>query len=61
MSNFDKEYSTQFKEEFFYLREKGIRYTYAYTDDNGITTWKYKKTVELFAALLDFYSKVYYK
>lgn len=59
---FDKEYATQFKEEMMYLKECGIPYTWVLKDENtGISTWKYKKTVELFSALSKFYETIYYK
>jgi hypothetical protein len=59
MLKFDKEYSTQFRKEVEFLHEKGIRYEFV-KDVGGITTYKYKKTVELFAALAEFYSTIYY-
>jgi len=59
MLKFDKEYSTQFRKEVEFLHEKGIRYEFV-KDVNGITTYKYKKTVELFSALAEFYSTIYY-
>lgn len=52
---YDKEYSTQFPDEFQYLRSRGIRYTFVKTSPDGITTWKYKKTPELFEELKNFY------
>jgi hypothetical protein len=59
MLKFDKEYSTQFRKEVEFLHEKGIRYEFV-KDVSGITTYKYKKTVELFSALAEFYSTIYY-
>lgn len=59
MLKFDKEYSTQFRKEVEFLHEKGIRYEFV-KDVGGITTYKYKKTVELFSALAEFYSTIYY-
>lgn len=59
---FDKEYTTQFFEEMIYLKHCGIPYTWVIKDeDTGISMWKYKKTVELFTALAEFYKTVYYK
>lgn len=55
MKKFDKEYSTQYTLEMKYLLEKGIRYTFV-KDIDGITTYKYEKTPELFRALETFYS-----
>lgn len=52
---YDKEYSTQYIPEMKYLLEKGIKYTFV-KQINGITTYKYTKTPELFMELLVFYS-----
>lgn len=57
---FDKEYQTQFLAEKNYLEEHGIPYEFVKTVD-GISTYKYKKTVELFKCLYEFYQTVYYK
>ena len=55
-NNFDKEYSTQYVEEMKWLKERGIYYTFVkYV--NGITTYKYKKTSQLFQALALFYKE----
>jgi len=43
-----------------YLLNNGIRYTFVKTE-NGITIWKYKKNMELFSSLSDFYKEVYSK
>lgn len=37
------------------MTEKGIRYTFV-KKVNGLITYKYKKTKELFEALAEFYS-----
>lgn len=50
----DKEYSTQYTPEMKYLQLKGINYSFV-KEVNGITTYKYTKTSELFKALMDFY------
>ena len=55
VKKFDKEYSTQYTPEMKYLSDKGIRYTFV-KDVNGVTTYKYTKTPELFKALMAFYS-----
>lgn len=55
VKKFDKEYSTQYTPEMKYLSDKGIRYTFV-KDVNGVTTYKYTKTPELFKALMTFYS-----
>jgi hypothetical protein len=51
---YDKEYSTQFLKEVEFLSSKGIRYTFVKSND-GISTYKYEKTQELFEALAFFY------
>lgn len=51
---FDSEYSTQWRDEVLYLRDKGIRYEFV-KNINGIPTYKYTKTSELFSALMSFY------
>ena len=56
----DHEYSCVWFEECDYLIKHGIRYTFVKEID-GITTWKFKKTEELFRNLADFYSDVYSK
>lgn len=52
---FDMEYSTQVKSEMEYLKSCGIKYTFV-KRLNGIPTYKYKKTEQLFDAL-----RLYYK
>lgn len=54
---FDKEYATQWREEVKYLRENNIRYTFV-KEINGIDTYKYAKTPELFKALVSFYTSM---
>lgn len=56
MKKFDKEYSTQFVAEMKFLSSLGISYTFVKTL-NGVTTYKYTKTPELFKALEIFYAK----
>jgi hypothetical protein len=53
---FDKEYSSQYPKEMKYLESVGIRYDFV-KDINGITTYKYKKSQELFLALASFYAQ----
>lgn len=53
---FDKEYSTQYTPEMKYLLSKDIKYTFAKEID-GVTTYKYTKTPELFEALVFFYAQ----
>ena len=50
----DKEYSTQYVPEMKYLKSLGIDYSFV-KEVNGVTTYKYKKTSELFKALTFFY------
>lgn len=45
---------TQYNIEVAFLKEKGIRYSFVKVL-NGITTYKYTKTEELFKALSEFY------
>lgn len=54
MKKFDKEYKTQFPEEVKYLKFCGINYVFV-KKENGIDTYKYTKTSELFNALAIFY------
>jgi hypothetical protein len=56
MKKFDKEYSTQYIPEMKYLQSKGIYYSFV-KDIYGVTTYKYKKSPELFLALVSFYTK----
>lgn len=56
MKKFDKEYSTQFVNEMKWLKDHGIYYSFVKYID-GITTYKYTKTKELFDALRQFYSR----
>lgn len=53
---FDKEYSTQWNEERDYLMKLGIMYTFV-KEVNGISTYKYTKTSELFNTLGIFYAQ----
>ena len=56
MKKFDSEYSTQYVKEMQYLLQNNIKYTFVKEID-GITTYKYKKTPELFRMLEIFYTK----
>ena len=53
---FDKEYSTQWKTEVEYLKSIGIKYNFV-KQINGINTYKYTKTPEIFEALVSFYKQ----
>ena len=54
MKKFDKEYSTQYIKEMKYIQSKGINYSFV-KNIQEVTTYKYKKTPELFLALVSFY------
>jgi hypothetical protein len=56
MNKFDKEYSTQYTPEKMYLTNIGIKPSFVKVID-GITTYKYTKTPELFKALVFFYTE----
>ena len=56
MKKFDKEYSTQYTPEMKFLLEQGIKYTFV-KEINGVTTYKYEKTPELFKILEIFYKR----
>ena len=59
MFKFDKEYSTQWVDEYKYLKNHGVYPSFVkYANDNSpITTYKYTKTPELFKLLVIFYSQ----
>lgn len=52
---FDSEYSTQWRHEVDYLKSKGIDYSFV-KRVNNISTYKYKKTGELFRRLSYLYA-----
>lgn len=54
MKKFDKEYSTQYTPEKQYLSKCGINPSFVKVI-NGVTTYKYTKTSELFKYLMLFY------
>ena len=54
MKKFDKEYFTQYTPEKEYLMKIGISPSFIKVI-NGVTTYKYTKTPELFSALVSFY------
>lgn len=56
MKKFDKEYSTQYTPEKKYLESIGI-YPSFIKVINGVTTYKYTKTPELFNSLAIFYAQ----
>lgn len=53
IKKWDKEYSTQYTPEMKYLQSKGINYSFV-KEIEGVTTYKYTKTPELFLALVYF-------
>ena len=53
----DKGNSTCFVEEMKYIRDKGIRYTWVYMNEEKVSVWKYKKEKRLWDALSEMYSK----
>lgn len=53
---FDSEYSTQWRDEVDFLKQNGINYTFV-KRNNNISTYKYKKTSELFLKLAYFYAQ----
>lgn len=53
-AKFDREYATSYKNEVEYLKTRGINYTFVKLI-NGISTYKFKKSPELFKALEIFY------
>lgn len=56
MKKFDIEYSTQYTPEKEYLLSLGIKPSFVKVI-NEVTTYKYKKTSELFKALAIFYAQ----
>lgn len=52
----DREYGTQDRKEMLYLIDNDISFLFAKTDNNGVTTWKFKKEKSLFELLADYYS-----
>lgn len=52
---FDIEYSTQFLLERNYLQDHGVRYSFVSTNEDGIRTYKFKKSRLLFQLLTEFY------
>ena len=55
MKKFDKEYFTQYTPEKEYLLSNGIKPSFI-KEINGVTTYKYTKTSELFKLLAIFYA-----
>lgn len=57
----DKEYQTSFLDEVLFLKSKGIRYTWVYKNEDGLSVWKYKKEKRLWSALAEMYSNTKYE
>jgi len=55
LKKIDREYGTQDRKEMFYLIDNGISFSFAKTDKNDVTTWKFKKSKKLFELLSDLY------
>ena len=56
---FDSEYMTERLKEVSFLASKGIKHTFVRkTPDYNISQYKYKKTPALFAALVEFYTRM---
>ena len=53
---FDIEYQTQWRAEVDFLKSVGIRYEFAKRSKEGISTYKYEKSSELFKQLAIFYA-----
>ena len=53
---FDIEYQTQWRDEVDFLKSVGIRYEFVKRSKEGISTYKYKKSSELFRQLAIFYA-----
>lgn len=60
-NKWDMEYNCSFLDEYLFLKKKGIRYTWVYKNEYGISVWKYKKTRELWLALAEMYSNRKYE
>lgn len=56
MKKYDIEYSTQFTPEKKYLEDHGIRPSFVKIIE-GVTTYKYRKSPELFKLLAIFYTQ----
>ena len=57
---YDKEYSTAFIDEVLWLRSRGIRYSWVYKNDYGISVWKYTKSYKLWESLAKMYKQKKY-
>lgn len=55
-NKFLNEYFCGYTEEHNFLRSKGFKYNFVKEID-GVTVWKYPKSVQLYDALKEFYKK----
>lgn len=60
-TRWDKEYATSFINEVTFLKSKGIRYTWVYTNEDGVSVWKFRKEKRLWDALSEMYSDFRYE
>lgn len=60
-AKWDKEYATSYYDEVIFLKSKGIRYTWVYTNEDGISIFKYKKESSLWKALTEMYLNPKYR
>lgn len=54
---YDFEYSTQYRKEYLHLLEHGIKPVFIRRSEDGINTYKYKRTPGLFKLLAAFYQQ----
>ena len=54
---YDFEYSTQYRKEYFYLLDRGFKPVFIKRSEDGVNTYKYKRTSKLFAAISSFYEQ----
>lgn len=55
---YDFDYVTQFKKEYYYLREHNIRPLVSTKDEEtGVITFRYRRTSKLFKVVAEFYEK----
>ena len=53
-THFLNEYPCTYVKEYEFLKSKGFRYNFVKSFD-GVTVWKYSKSVDLYDALKEFY------
>ena len=55
---YDFDYTTQFKKEYYYLREHNVRAFISVKDDEtGVITFRYRRSSRLFKTVAEFYEK----